>query len=192
MVPGVEEIWRLLIYLVISIFYICFWLGISILFSILFRSIATSALASVALWIFLSFSGPSGCERGGQHVAFLSTRKEAASAEARCAKCRHPGSGVSLFSPMTLYSSASGTIIDPMRKTTRSLVLMGPMEELSSSPVSEPPIPGAERARGLPAHGGPDRHQPHLLRHLLHGVHGAGDPDLEVCECKGFHGRVDS
>ena len=33
-VPGIEEIWRLLIYLLISIFYVSFWLGISILFSI--------------------------------------------------------------------------------------------------------------------------------------------------------------
>ncbi|MBW2000286.1 MAG: ABC transporter permease subunit, partial [Deltaproteobacteria bacterium] len=54
-VPGIEEIWRLIIYVIISIFYISFWLGVSILFSIFFRSIATSALASVALWIFLSF-----------------------------------------------------------------------------------------------------------------------------------------
>ena len=54
-VPGPEEIWRLFIYLVISIFYICFWLGISILFSVAFRSMATSALASIACWIFFSF-----------------------------------------------------------------------------------------------------------------------------------------
>jgi ABC-2 type transport system permease protein len=48
-VPGIEEVWRLFIYVVISVFYVCFWLGLSILFSVLFRSIATSALASVAL-----------------------------------------------------------------------------------------------------------------------------------------------
>jgi ABC-2 type transport system permease protein len=45
---------------------------------------------------------------------------------------------VSLISPMTLYSSASGTIIDPMRKTTSSLVLMGPMEELSAARFQGP------------------------------------------------------
>ena len=54
-VPGAEEIWRLVIYLVVSILYISFWLGISILFSVVFRSTATSALASLALWIFFSF-----------------------------------------------------------------------------------------------------------------------------------------
>src|SRR4030043_1806550 len=54
-VPGSEEVLRLAIYLVISILYISFWLGISILFSVIFRSTATSALASLAVWIFFSF-----------------------------------------------------------------------------------------------------------------------------------------
>ena len=47
-VPGWEEVGRLLVYLVVSIVYIGFWLAVSILFSILFRGMATSALA--ALW----------------------------------------------------------------------------------------------------------------------------------------------
>ncbi len=54
-VPGVEEIWRMLVYLVISVVYISFWLAMAILFSIVFRNTATSALASLAVWIFFSF-----------------------------------------------------------------------------------------------------------------------------------------
>jgi len=54
-VPGAEEVSRLVIYVVISLLYISFWLGISILFSVIFRSAATSALASLAIWIFFSF-----------------------------------------------------------------------------------------------------------------------------------------
>ena len=53
-VPGIEEIWRLIIYLILSIFYISFWLGLSILFSIVFRSIATSALTSWSVSFFSS------------------------------------------------------------------------------------------------------------------------------------------
>ena len=49
-IPGLEEIWRIMIYLIISIIYISFWLGVAILFSILFHSTATSALAALA-WI---------------------------------------------------------------------------------------------------------------------------------------------
>ena len=43
-----------------------------------------------------------------------------------------------MVSPMELYSEATATVIDPMRKTTRSIVLMGPMERISSSRFSGP------------------------------------------------------
>jgi ABC-type transport system involved in multi-copper enzyme maturation permease subunit len=49
---------------------------------------------------------------------------------------------VASFSPMTLYSEATRTILDPLRKTTRSLVLMGPLERLSMSRFEGPlPLP---------------------------------------------------
>ena len=45
---------------------------------------------------------------------------------------------LSLFSPMTLYSEGTTTILDPMRKTTQTLLLMGPMERLSLSRFQNP------------------------------------------------------
>jgi ABC-2 type transport system permease protein len=39
---------------------------------------------------------------------------------------------------MTLYNDATTTILDPMRKTTRSLILMGPLERLSLSRFQSP------------------------------------------------------
>jgi len=125
-VPGIEEIWRLVIYLIISIFYISFWLGIAILFSILFRSIATSALASVALWIFLSFFISLGADVVANAAAPVKgqteTRPETLIKNIRIKEM------ISLTSPMVLYTEATATIIDPMRKTTRSMVLISPME----------------------------------------------------------------
>lgn len=134
--PGVGEIWRLIVYLLISIFYVSFWLGISILFSILLKSIATSALTSVALWIFLSFFVSLGAEALANSVAPVAPDKnvppEVVLKNAGIKK------RVSLCSPMVLYSDATAIIIDPMRNTTRSLVLMGPMEELLSSRFQNP------------------------------------------------------
>lgn len=136
LVPGVEEVWRLFIYLIISIFYISFWLGLSILFSILFRSIATSALASAALWIFLSFFISLGADVVANTVAPVDkqkgTKPEIMIKNARVKEM------VSLSSPMVLYSEATAIIIDPMRKTTRSLVLMSPMEKLLASRFQNP------------------------------------------------------
>jgi ABC-2 type transport system permease protein len=135
-VPGVEEVWRLLFYIVISIFYISFWLGLSILFSIFFRSIATSALAAVALWIFLSFFVSLGASVLADMVAPVEGQgRENTQAVMRNFKVKQ---FISLFSPMSLYTNASATIIDPMRKTTEALVLMGPMEKLSAGRFQNP------------------------------------------------------
>ena len=135
-IPGIEEIWRLLIYLIISIFYISFWLGISILFSISFRNIATSALASVALWIFLSFFISLGASVAADTLTPVENKAKTDSEI--IIKNAHMKETISLFSPMVLYSDATAIIIDPTRKTTRTLVLMGPMEQLSASRFQNP------------------------------------------------------
>jgi ABC-2 type transport system permease protein len=135
-VPGIEEIWRLFVYLVISIFYISFWLGVSILFSICFRGIATSALASVALWIFLSFFVSMGASVLANTIAPVDKKGE--TGPEMVIKNAHIKEGVSLFSPMVLYSSATSTIVNPMQKTTSSLILMGPMERISASRFQNP------------------------------------------------------
>lgn len=53
--PNPEEIIRLFLYFIFTILYGAFWMGIAILFSTLFRNLATSLLSSVALWLFLLF-----------------------------------------------------------------------------------------------------------------------------------------
>jgi ABC-2 type transport system permease protein len=136
-VPGPEEVWRLLIYLLISIFYICFWLGISILFSVVFRSMATSALAAIAFWIFFSFFVSMGASLVADAVSPVDM-KTAESHPELLIQHEQTRKILSLFSPMTLYSEATTTILDPLRKTTQSLLLMGPMERLSISRFQSP------------------------------------------------------
>jgi ABC-2 type transport system permease protein len=135
-VPGIEEILRLATYLIISIFYISFWLGVSMLFSISFKNIATSALAAIALWIFLSFFISLAATVIANNVAPVDTKREVSSE--MMLKNMRIKETVSLFSPMVLYSDASATIINPTQKTTRSLVLMGPMERISASRFQNP------------------------------------------------------
>ena len=50
--PSLEEVFRLLIYVVFAIIYGAFWMGLAILFSILFRRVSTSLVTSVAIWLF--------------------------------------------------------------------------------------------------------------------------------------------
>ncbi len=136
-VPGPEEIGRLVIYLVLSIFYISFWLGLSILFSITFRSIATSALAAVACWIFLSFFVAIGAGIASDMLAPVEQNAAATNPE-MVIRHERVRSVFSLLSPMTLYSEGTTTILDPLRKTTQTILLMGPMERLSLSRFQSP------------------------------------------------------
>jgi len=136
-VPGAEEVGRLLIYLIVTLLYISFWLGISILFSIIFKSTATSALASLAVWIFFSFFVGLGAGFISDAIAPVGQTSSGVDAEAIMKNIKVQRV-ISLFSPMTLYGDATGMILDPMRKTTSSLVLMGPMERLSISRFQNP------------------------------------------------------
>jgi ABC-2 type transport system permease protein len=50
--PSSEEALRLFLFLALTTLYGSFWLGLSMLFSVLFERVATSAMASIAIWIF--------------------------------------------------------------------------------------------------------------------------------------------
>jgi ABC-2 type transport system permease protein len=132
-VPGIEEIWRIFAYLVISVVYISFWLGVAILFSIVFRSTATSALASLAVWIFFSFFITIGASILANTLASdAELNPQSAARKADLVKY------VVLASPMELYSDATATVIDPLRKSTRSTLPVGPLEAISMTRFSGP------------------------------------------------------
>jgi len=53
--PSSEEIVRIIMFLVMSIVYGAFWLGLAMLFSVFLKRVATSALASIAIWVLFIF-----------------------------------------------------------------------------------------------------------------------------------------
>ncbi len=135
-VPGMEEIWRIALYLIISIIYISFWLAVSILFSILFRGVATSALATLAVWIFFSFFIPIGATVAANAIVPLDAQgRDNPEPILKRIKIQNT---VSLISPMQLYNDSTAIVIDPTRKTTQSFVLMGPMERMSQERFQRP------------------------------------------------------
>jgi ABC-2 type transport system permease protein len=133
-VPGVEELLRMTIYLIISIVYISLWLGVAILFSIFFRSVATSALAVLAAWICFSFFIPIGANIVGGAVV-PETGESNPDALVKVARIEK---ALSLISPMKLYTDSTATVVDPLRKTTRAVIQMGMMEQYSISRFSGP------------------------------------------------------
>jgi len=53
--PGTEEVLRGFAFLIAAIAYGGVWLGLAMLFSVVFRSAATAALASLAVWLLFAF-----------------------------------------------------------------------------------------------------------------------------------------
>lgn len=52
--PMPQEVLRILCFLLLSTFYVAFWLNLSIFFSLRFRQAATSALTAIAVWLFFT------------------------------------------------------------------------------------------------------------------------------------------
>ena len=109
-------------------------MGLAILFSILFRSLATSALAAVALWIFFSFFIGFAASLVAGAIAPVDNPRDPRQVVAN----RNAEDAASLASPVVLYSQATSTILDPFRRTRQNLTMVGPMERLSMERFRNP------------------------------------------------------
>ncbi len=67
--PNGEEIGRLIVFLVVTVFYAGVWLSLAMLFSILFRSTATAALVALGLWLFLTLLWPALAQLFGEVIS---------------------------------------------------------------------------------------------------------------------------
>ena len=106
--PTGEEIIRLFVYMVYTVLYGAFWIGLAILFSVLFKNLAVSLLSSVAVWIFFSF------------IIFFLATSVAGSSQAFLIILR--------FSPSWLFGEATNVLLHPVYLET----MTGALEAMSS------------------------------------------------------------
>ncbi|HZK67852.1 MAG TPA: ABC transporter permease subunit [Chloroflexota bacterium] len=110
--PTGDEIIRLFLFLVIAVVYVAFWMALSILFSILFRQPATSALAGIAFWIFFTFfMSMIAATIAGAVIQVDEQEPETILASAYLQQ------GIARLSPSTLYSETTSTVLDPGVRT---------------------------------------------------------------------------
>lgn len=107
--PGIEEIFRILTFLILSWVYISFWLGLAILFSVLTRHAATSAMAGIAIWLFFALF--MSLVASGIANFFFPTNGIAG-----YSNLMHNYTlnlGLNRLSPFYLFNEAASTILDP-------------------------------------------------------------------------------
>ncbi|MDK2824670.1 MAG: type transport system permease protein [Clostridia bacterium] len=117
--PSLSEVLRIITYLITSIIYISFWLSLSILFSLLFRQSSTSALAGIAVWLFLAiFAGLlAGMVADGIYPVTDSSDVDRILANSRLKQ------NLSRLSPSTLYDEATTTLLNPTIRTLGPVLL---------------------------------------------------------------------
>jgi ABC-2 type transport system permease protein len=106
--PNGEEMARAFIFLFVTICYAGVWLALAMLFSIVFRSAATSVLVTLGLWLFLTLIWPALAPAIA--VAFVPGGSE----ETLILAAQY----LSRLSPSTLFGEVVLAILTP---TTRSL-----------------------------------------------------------------------
>lgn len=130
--PRGVEVARGLGFLVVAIAYGGVWLAVAMLFSVIFRSTATSALCSLGLWLFFLILWPmisSAITGGFTPAQFSSLDQMVAVAEL--------GQGLERLSPNTLFREAVIGLLNP---ETRSLGFMLPMQMRGAIPGAPLPL----------------------------------------------------
>jgi ABC-2 type transport system permease protein len=105
--PNTEELWRMLIFTMVGVFYVGFWLALAMLFSLLFQKTVTAALASMAVWLFMLLFIPVLSQAIANIAVPDATTPEAVAHQADIANL------VSRISPSTLYSESVHVLLNP-------------------------------------------------------------------------------
>ncbi len=126
--PNAEELWRMLIFSVVGIFYLGFWLALAMLFSLLFQKTVTASLASMAVWLFMILFMPLISQAIAQLIVPDPTSPESQ------ARFINVVNVTTRLSPSTLFSQTVNILLDPSERMV-GVVLQNQTEGLLPSPL---------------------------------------------------------
>ena len=116
--PSAEEVGRIFVFLLFTGVYICFWLALSILFSVLCRHTATSAMLGIACWIFFALF----MSMVVSVLVSVISPAESILTWGQLLDAYNLELGLNRLSPYYLYSEAVSTIMSPTVRTTNAIL----------------------------------------------------------------------
>ncbi|HIU88276.1 MAG TPA: ABC transporter permease [Candidatus Avilachnospira avistercoris] len=116
--PEAEEVIRIGAFLLMTSLYLCFWLAVSILFSVVCRHSATSAMISLALWIFFALF----MSLAASLIANILFPMDGYVTVGKLLDNYNAELMLNRISPYYLYSEAVTTIMNPSVRTTNILL----------------------------------------------------------------------
>jgi ABC-2 type transport system permease protein len=127
--PNGEELWRMLIFTSVGIFYVGFWLALAVLFSLLFQKTVTAALASMAVWLFMTLFVVIVSQAVANIMVPETTTPE------QIARRSDVETIVSRISPTTLFSEAVHIVLNPAARVF-GLALQSQAEGILPTPLA--------------------------------------------------------
>jgi ABC-2 type transport system permease protein len=130
--PDLAEVARIIIFFLICLLYVGFWLGLGILFSVLFRRAITSVMSAIAIWLvfalFISMIA-------GLAADWVSPVEDESDVDI-VMEHQHVEETAMRVSPTTLFGEATETVLNPGTRTLRGLVLVTEVQGMIPGPLS--------------------------------------------------------
>jgi ABC-2 type transport system permease protein len=128
--PNAEELWRMLIFTMVGVFYVGFWLALGMLFSLVFQKTVTAALASMAVWLFMLLFIPVLTLAIANLAVPDATTPEAVSRQMDLANL------VGRLSPSTLFQESVQILLNPTTGRTFGAVLPEQAQGILATPLA--------------------------------------------------------
>jgi ABC-2 type transport system permease protein len=123
-VPGPEDILRIIFWLIVTFLYISIWLSFGLLLSVLVRGAATSALIGFGVWILLTVFGGFVTGVLKNIVAPITGSLDQQAAAASFQQL------ITRLQPSTIYQEAAATILNPQVASVSAPATIGGYEQL--------------------------------------------------------------
>jgi ABC-2 type transport system permease protein len=130
--PNPEEIIRLFIYFVLTVFYGAFWLGLAMLFSVVMRRIASSLLVCIGIWLLFSIFILLIAPAIANAIAPISQN----SPEAEIIRNANLRGMIMRISPNTLYAEAMGALLLPQAVGSLGVISTSQASFMIANPLS--------------------------------------------------------
>ena len=131
--PSLDEVGRIVAWLVLTIVYVGFWLGLATLCSVALRRAATSALVAIFAWLVLTLFFGLLIGLVADAVAPIDA---GAPAEQQLANAELQ-QNLARISPQTLYTEATTVLLTPEQRTLSEFLSFGQALQLQSALPSE-------------------------------------------------------
>ena len=128
--PSTDEAVRLALFLGATLVYLSLWLALSILFSLLFDRAVMSALASIGVWLALTFFIPFFAVTIADQVVEDSVDVQSVAADRAQWEQR-----IQRFSPAFVYEEATQPLLNPQVRTL-GLIRSEDVERIGPQPIS--------------------------------------------------------